>query len=122
MLNCTIVGKLNFDPKFDQTKGGKEYCRFQLSKKKATKQGSDAEYTNVQVSVWGEKQVEFARKYFKKGAILAATGTPEANSYESKITGKLVQQLAIPFASVEIVAFAQDEVEDSNSDDNEPSF
>ena len=122
MLQMTIVGKLNFDPKYDTTKGGKEYGRFQLSKKKQTKQGADAEYTNVSITVWGEKQVEFARKYFKKGAILAATGTPEANSYESKTTGKLVQQLAIPFASVEIVAFAPDEVEDSNSDDTEPSF
>lgn len=109
--NFTLVGHLGRDPEVETTKNGRTYCRFSICVNTRYKDKNTGE--TVKVSewfypvIWGKQAETFAR-LGGKGALVAVSGTPTANSVEDPQSGKKYQTPGFSVQNFEILKYADE--------------
>ncbi len=84
MINTvTIIGRLTADPILKTTTSGKSVTSFNVAVDRAYKTDGKTQADFIPVVVWQQK-AEFVCRYFKKGSMIALTGTLRSRTYEDR--------------------------------------
>lgn len=86
MLNTIILmGRLTADPDYRTTQSGVSLAKFTLAVERDYSSGSDGERATdfLDVAAW-RQTADFVSKYFRKGQLVAVTGSVQAESYTDR--------------------------------------
>jgi len=85
MLNTAIVmGRLTADPELKSTGGGVSVCSFTVAVDRRFKgQNEDRQTDFIRCVAW-RQSAEFLARYFRKGSMVAVTGSIQVRNYEDK--------------------------------------
>lgn len=81
--NVTIMGRLTADPILKTTTSGKSVTSFSVAVDRGYKTDGKTQADFIPVVAW-EQKAEFVCKYFKKGVMIALTGSLRSRSYEDR--------------------------------------
>jgi len=85
MLNTAIVmGRLTADPELKSTGGGVSVCSFTVAVDRRFKGQNEERQTDFIRCVAWRQSAEFLARYFRKGSMVAVTGSIQVRSYEDK--------------------------------------
>jgi single-strand DNA-binding protein len=78
------MGRFTADPELKTTPSGVEYCSFQLAIDRGFKDKDGNKQTDfLPFTAWRQTGV-FIEKYFRRGDMIAVTGTVQSRKYEDK--------------------------------------
>ena len=85
MLNTAIImGRLTADPELKSTGSGVSVCSFTVAVDRRFKGQNEERQTDfIRCVVW-RQSAEFLARYFKKGSMVAVTGSIQVRNYEDK--------------------------------------
>lgn len=84
MINtATIMGRLTADPILKTTTSGKSVTSFNVAVDRAYKTDNGPQADFIPVVAW-EQKAEFICRYFKKGSMIALTGSLRSRAYEDR--------------------------------------
>jgi single-strand DNA-binding protein len=85
MLNTAIImGRLTADPELKSTGGGISVCSFTVAVDRRFKgQGEERQTDFIRCVAWRER-AEFLQRFFRKGSMVAVTGSIQVRQYEDK--------------------------------------
>jgi single-strand DNA-binding protein len=84
MNSCVLTGRLTADPELRTTPSGISVCRFTIAVDRPyQKAGEDRKADFLDVVAW-RQNAEFVTKYFRKGSMIAVSGSLQTNKYEDK--------------------------------------
>ena len=85
MLNTAIImGRLTADPELKSTGGGVSVCSFTVAVDRRFKaQGEERQADFIRCVAW-RQSAEFLARYFRKGSMVAVTGSIQVRNYEDK--------------------------------------
>ena len=85
MLNTAIImGRLTADPELKSTGGGISVCSFTVAVDRRFKaQGEERQADFIRCVAWRER-AEFLARFFRKGNMVAVTGSIQVRSYEDR--------------------------------------
>lgn len=82
--NVVLMGRLTADPELRTTTSGISTSRFTIAVDRAyAKNGEERQADFIRVLAW-RQQAEFICRYFKKGSMIAITGSIQTGSYDDK--------------------------------------
>lgn len=85
MLNTAIImGRLTADPELKSTGGGLSVCSFTVAVDRRFKGQNEERQTDFIRCVAWRQSAEFLSKFFRKGSMVAVTGSIQVRSYEDK--------------------------------------
>ena len=85
MLNTAIVmGRLTADPELKSTGGGVSVCSFTVAVDRRFKGQNEERQTDFIRCVTWRQSAEFLARYFRKGSMVAVTGSIQVRNYEDK--------------------------------------
>jgi len=85
MLNTAIVmGRLTTDPELKSTGSGVSVCSFTVAVDRRFKGQNEERQTDFIRCVAWRQSAEFLARYFKKGSMVAVTGSIQVRNYEDK--------------------------------------
>ena len=85
MLNTAIVmGRLTIDPELKSTGSGVSVCSFTVAVDRRFKGQNEERQTDFIRCVAWRQSAEFLARYFKKGSMVAVTGSIQVRNYEDK--------------------------------------
>lgn len=89
MINCiTLMGRLTADPILKVTTTGRNVTSFTIAVERSfIKQGEERVTDFINIVAWQQK-ADFICRYFKKGSMIALTGSLQSRSYEDKTGAK----------------------------------
>lgn len=82
--SITMVGRLTQDPDLKTAKTGKPYCRLNIATEYEGR--TKRESCFIDVTVW-DQDAEMAKKYLKKGSVIAVIGRLSLQRWQDKATG-----------------------------------
>ena len=82
--NVVLMGRLTADPELRTTTSGISTSRFTIAVDRAyAKNGEERQADFIRILAW-RQQAEFICRYFKKGSMIAITGSIQTGSYDDK--------------------------------------
>lgn len=88
MLNCvTLMGRLTAEPVLKVTPSGKDVCSFSIAVDRSFSSDGQRKADFINIVTW-ENCARFVSTYFKKGQMIALTGSIQTRSYEDKSGSK----------------------------------
>lgn len=85
MINTiTLMGRLVADPELRTTTSGLSVARFRIAVDRAyAKSGEERQTDYINIVAW-RQSADFVCRYFKKGQMIALTGSLQSNNYEDR--------------------------------------
>ncbi|MDD6021559.1 MAG: single-stranded DNA-binding protein [Oscillospiraceae bacterium] len=85
MINCvTLMGRLTADPELKTTTGGLSVTTFTIAVDRPyVRNGEERQTDFINIVAW-RQSAEFVCRYFKKGQMIALTGSLQTRNYEDK--------------------------------------
>lgn len=85
MINTiTLMGRLTADPELRTTPNGRSVTSFSIAVDRGyARPGEERQTDFINIVAW-QQQAEFVCRYFKKGSMIALTGSLQTRSYEDK--------------------------------------
>ena len=85
MLNTAIImGRLTTDPELKSTGGGVSVCSFTVAVDRRFKGQNEERQTDFIRCVAWRQSAEFLARFFRKGSMVAVTGSIQVRNYEDK--------------------------------------
>ena len=85
MLNVAVVmGRLTADPELKSTAGGVSVCSFTVAVDRRFKAQNEERQTDFIRCVAWRQSAEFLGRFFRKGSMVAVTGSIQVRQYEDK--------------------------------------
>lgn len=82
--NVTLMGRLTADPELRTTTTGRNVTSFSIAVDRSfARTGEDRQTDFINIVAW-QQQADFVCRYFKKGSMIALTGSLQTRSYEDK--------------------------------------
>lgn len=82
--NITLMGRLTADPELKTTTTGRSVTSFSIAVDRGyARSGEERQTDFINIVAW-QQQAEFVCRYFKKGSMIALTGSLQTRSYEDK--------------------------------------
>jgi len=82
--NVTLMGRLTADPELRTTTTGRNVTSFSIAVDRSfARAGEDRQTDFINIVAW-QQQADFVCRYFKKGSMIALTGSLQTRSYEDK--------------------------------------
>ncbi len=83
--NISIMGRLTADPEVKTTQSGDSVCKFTVAvdRPMGKDKSKEKETDWIPVVVWGST-AQFVSNYFRKGSMIALTGSIQTFTYEDK--------------------------------------
>ena len=82
--NITLMGRLTADPELKTTTTGRSVTSFSIAVDRGyARNGEERQTDFINIVAW-QQQAEFVCRYFKKGSMIALTGSLQSRSYEDK--------------------------------------
>lgn len=82
--NITLMGRLVADPELRTTTTGLSVARFRIAVDRAyAKSGEERQTDYINIVAW-RQSADFVCRYFKKGQMIALTGSLQSNNYEDR--------------------------------------
>lgn len=82
--NCSLMGRLCFEPEIKTTPSGVSVIRFQIAcDRNYAPQGKERPTDFIDCVAW-RQTAEFVRKYFHKGDMIALTGSIQTENFTDK--------------------------------------
>lgn len=82
--NVVLMGRLTADPELRTTTTGRSVASFSIAvDRQFARSGEDRQTDFINIVVW-QQQAEFVCRYFKKGSMIAVTGSLQTRQYEDK--------------------------------------
>ena len=82
--NVTLMGRLTADPELKTTTSGLSVTSFSIAVDRPyAKSGEDRQADFINIVAW-RQSAEFVCRYFKKGQMIALTGSLQTRNYEDK--------------------------------------
>ncbi len=82
--NVVLMGRLTADPELRTTTSGISTTRFTIAVDRAyVRNGEERQADFIRILAW-RQQAEFICRYFKKGSMIAITGSIQTGSYDDK--------------------------------------
>ena len=86
--NVTLMGRLTADPELRTTTTGRNVTSFSIAVDRSfARAGEDRQTDFINIVAW-QQQADFVCRYFKKGSMIALTGSLQTRSYEDKSGNK----------------------------------
>lgn len=86
--NVVIMGRLTADPELRQTASGTEVTSFSVAvQRDFARQGEERQTDFINCVAW-RQSAKFITSYFRKGSMIAITGSLQTRSYEDKTGAK----------------------------------
>lgn len=79
--NVVLMGRLTADPVLKTTTSGKDVCSFSIAVDRAYQKAGEARKTDFLNIVAWEAGARFVTRYFKKGSMIAVTGSIQTRIY-----------------------------------------
>lgn len=91
MINSVVLmGRLTADPELRTTTTGRSVSSFSIAVDRAyARSGEERQTDFINIVAW-QQQAEFVCRYFKKGQMIALTGSLQTRSYEDKNGNKRI--------------------------------
>lgn len=84
MINSVVLmGRMVADAELRTTTSGISVARFTIAVDRQFKQGDERKANFINCIAW-RQTADFVSKYFRKGSMIALTGSIETNNYEDK--------------------------------------
>lgn len=97
--NCTFLGRLTRDPEAGKTASDVSYCRFGVAVDRAyVKEGEERKADFIDCLAW-RGTADFIAKWFKKGNMIAVSGSIQTGTYEKDGVKRKTWELVIREAS-----------------------
>lgn len=82
--NVTLMGRLTYEPELKTTPSGIYICKFQIAvDRNYTPKGEERKADFIDVTAW-RSTAEFVNKYFRKGSMIALTGSIQTDNFTDK--------------------------------------
>lgn len=87
--NVTLMGRLTADPELKTTTSGISVTRFTIAVDRPyVRAGEERQADFIRIIAW-RQQAEFVCRFFKKGSMIALTGSIQTGSYDDKNGNKV---------------------------------
>ncbi len=84
MNNVTLMGRLTADPELKTTQSGVSVCSFSIAVDRPfVRQGEERQADFINLVAW-RQTAEFISKYFRKGQMIAVTGSIQTRRYDDR--------------------------------------
>lgn len=85
MINTVaLTGRLTYEPELRTTPSGLSVCQFQIAvDRNYTPKGEERKADFIDITAW-RSTAEFVNKYFRKGSMIALTGSIRTENYKDK--------------------------------------
>lgn len=89
MINSVVLmGRLTADPELRTTTTGKSVCSFSIAVDRSfVRSGEERQADFINIVAW-EQTANFVCRYFRKGSMIALTGSIQTRRYEDKTGAK----------------------------------
>lgn len=82
--NVTLMGRLTYEPELKLTPSGISVCRFQIAvDRNYAPKGEERKADFIDCVAW-RSTADFVNKYFRKGSMLALSGSIQTENYTDK--------------------------------------